>query len=130
LANQRESEAMAANLTPQYLKAEEEYRRAQTIEDEIKCLEVMLREIPKHKSSEKLQADLKQKLSKAKKELEAERKTGKKGHGVRIPRQGARARPSSLAARTPAKASWWPGSRGLRRKWLLIPSRPANHCRP
>jgi ribosome-interacting GTPase 1 len=80
---------MAANLTPQYLKAEEEYRRAQTVEEEIKCLEVMLREIPKHKSSEKLQADLKQKLSKAKKELETERKTGKKGHGIRIPRQGA-----------------------------------------
>ncbi len=80
---------MAANLTPQYLKAEEEYRRAQTVEEEITCLEVMLREIPKHKSSEKLQADLKQKLSKAKKELEAERKTGKKGHGIRIPRQGA-----------------------------------------
>jgi ribosome-interacting GTPase 1 len=80
---------MAANLTPQYLKAEEEYRRAQTVEEEIQCLEVMLREIPKHKSSEKLQADLKQKLSKAKKELEAERKTGKKGHGIRIPRQGA-----------------------------------------
>jgi ribosome-interacting GTPase 1 len=80
---------MAANLTPQYLKAEEEYRRAQTVEEEIACLEVMLREMPKHKASEKLQADLKQKLSKAKKELEVERKSGKKGHGIRIPRQGA-----------------------------------------
>jgi ribosome-interacting GTPase 1 len=80
---------MAANLTPQYLKAEEEYRRATTTEEEIKCLEVMLREIPKHKSSEKLQSDLKQKISRAKKELESEKKTGKKGHGVRIPRQGA-----------------------------------------
>lgn len=80
---------MAANLTPQYLKAEEEYRRATTTEEEIKCLEVMLREIPKHKSSEKLQSDLKQKISRAKKELEAEKKTGKKGHSVRIPRQGA-----------------------------------------
>lgn len=80
---------MAANLTPQYLKAEEEYRRAQTVEEEVACLEVMLREMPKHKASEKLQADLKQKLSKAKKELESERKSGKKGHGIRIPRQGA-----------------------------------------
>lgn len=80
---------MAANLTPQYLKAEEEYRRAATSEEELKWLEVMLREMPKHKASEKLQSELKQKISRARKDAEAERKSGKKGHGVRIPRQGA-----------------------------------------
>lgn len=80
---------MAANLTPQYLKAEEEYRRAANADDELKWLQVMLREMPKHKSSEKLQSELKQKISKAKKEVEAERKAGKKGHSVRVPRQGA-----------------------------------------
>jgi uncharacterized protein len=80
---------MAANLTPQYLKAEEEYRRATTAEDELKWLQVMLREMPKHKASEKLQSELKQKISRVKKEVEVERKSGKKGHGVRIPRQGA-----------------------------------------
>ena len=80
---------MAANLTPQYLKAEEQYRRATTTEDELKALEVMLREMPKHKASEKLQSDLKQKISRAKKEIEAQKKTGAKGHSVRIPRQGA-----------------------------------------
>ena len=81
---------MAANLTPQYLKAEEEYRRAATAEEQVKWLELMLREMPKHKASEKLQSDLKQKISKARKEAEAERKAGgAKGHGVRIPRQGA-----------------------------------------
>jgi ribosome-interacting GTPase 1 len=80
---------MAANLTPQYLKAEEEYRRAQNTADELRWLEVMYREIPKHKASEKLQSELKQKISRAKKELEVERKAPKAGHGVRIPRQGA-----------------------------------------
>ncbi|MGD9645309.1 MAG: GTPase [Pirellulales bacterium] len=80
---------MAANLTPQYLKAEEQYRRAATTEEELRALEIMLREMPKHKSSEKLQADLKQKISRAKRELEAERKQGRRGHAVRIPRQGA-----------------------------------------
>src|SRR5262245_28172135 len=80
---------MAANLTPQYLKAEEEYRRAANAEDELQWLQIMLREMPKHKSSEKLQSELKQKISKAKKEVEAERKAGKKGHSVRVPRQGA-----------------------------------------
>ena len=40
---------MPANLTPQYLKAEEEYRRAATVDEELRCLQVMLQEIPKHK---------------------------------------------------------------------------------
>lgn len=80
---------MPANLTPQYLKAEEEYRRATTLEEELECLQVMLREIPKHKGTDHLQAQLKSKISKAKKELQAEKRVGKKTRGLRIPRQGA-----------------------------------------
>ncbi len=80
---------MAANLTPQYLKAEEQYRRAATAEEELRALEIMLREMPKHKASEKLQSDLKQKISRARHDVEAERKQGRKSHAVRIPRQGA-----------------------------------------
>ena len=80
---------MPANLTAQYLKAEEEYRRATSVEDELEWLQVMLAEIPKHKGADKLQADIKAKISKAKKELLAEKRAGKKTRGVRIPRQGA-----------------------------------------
>lgn len=80
---------MPANLTPQYLKAEEEYRRAATPDEELRCLQAMLREVPKHKGTDRLQAELKQKISKARKEVDAQSKTGKKSHGVRIPRQGA-----------------------------------------
>jgi uncharacterized protein len=80
---------MATNLTPQYHKAEEQYRRATTTEEELHWLEIMYREMPKHKASEKLQSELKQKISRTKKELDAERKTGRKGQSVRIPRQGA-----------------------------------------
>jgi hypothetical protein len=80
---------MPANLTPQYLKAEEAYRQATTVEEELKCLQVMLQEIPKHKGTDHLQAQLKSKIAKAKRELTAEKKTGKKGRGLRIPRQGA-----------------------------------------
>ena len=80
---------MPANLTPSYHKAEEEYRRAQTIEEELRCLQVMLQEIPKHKGTDHLQADLKAKISKAKKEMAVEKSSGKKGRGLRIPRQGA-----------------------------------------
>lgn len=81
---------MPANLTPQYHKAELEYRSAQTPEDELRCLELMLREIPKHKGTDKLQAELKAKISKAKQEVEHSKKTAKKGpHGLHLPRQGA-----------------------------------------
>ena len=79
---------MPANLTHQYRKAEQDYRRAGAPEEELRCLQVMLRELPKHKGTDKLQADLKQKISRAKRDLESH-KRGKKGHGVRIPRQGA-----------------------------------------
>jgi len=78
-----------ANLTQQYLKAEQEYRRATTPEEELACLRAMLREIPKHKGTDKLQADLKQKISKVKKDAESHKKAGRKGHSQRIPRQGA-----------------------------------------
>jgi ribosome-interacting GTPase 1 len=81
---------MPANLTPQYHKAEEEYRRASTPEEELRCLEVMLREIPKHKGTDKLQAELKHKISRAKQDAEQAKKAGgKKGNVIKLPRQGA-----------------------------------------
>ena len=81
---------MAANLTPQYLRAEEEYRRAQTPEEELRWLQVMFAEIPKHKASEKMQVMLKTKISEVKKEIEAQKGASKKvGKSVKIPRQGA-----------------------------------------
>jgi ribosome-interacting GTPase 1 len=81
---------MPANLTQQYLKAEEEYRRATSLEEELACLQVMLKEIPKHKGTDHLQADLKSKIAKLKKDVATEKSSGKKGgKGLRIPRQGA-----------------------------------------
>ena len=81
---------MPANLTQQYLKAEAEYRRATSLEEELACLQEMLKEIPKHKGTDHLQADLKTKIAKLKKDLVTEKSSGKKsGRGLRIPRQGA-----------------------------------------
>ncbi len=81
---------MAVNLTPQYLEAEAQYKRAQTAEERLECLKKMWALVPKHKASEKLQAELKTKLSEAREEVEREKKSPKKG-GVsyKIPRQGA-----------------------------------------
>jgi ribosome-interacting GTPase 1 len=81
---------MAANLTPQYLEAEAEYKQAQTAEKRLECLKQMYSLLPKHKASEKLQADLKTRMSEAKKEIEQERKQPKKvGVSHKIPKQGA-----------------------------------------
>jgi ribosome-interacting GTPase 1 len=81
---------MAANLTPQYLEAEAEYKKAKTPDERLAALQKMWRELPKHKASEKLQAELKRKLSDARDEAEKGGKAGKKG-GVsyKVPRQGA-----------------------------------------
>jgi ribosome-interacting GTPase 1 len=80
---------MAANLTPQYHKAEEAYRRAGTPDEELQWLQVMLREMPKHKGTDKLQADLKQKISDAKKLVEKHAAAAKKSAQPKIPHQGA-----------------------------------------
>jgi ribosome-interacting GTPase 1 len=81
---------MPANLTQQYLKAEERYRRAASLEEELLCLQEMMKEIPKHKGTDHLQAELKSKISNTKKEMAAEKSgSGKKVRGLRIPRQGA-----------------------------------------
>jgi ribosome-interacting GTPase 1 len=81
---------MAANLTPQYLEAENEYKKAKTAEERLAALKKMYSLLPKHKASEKLQADLKTKISDTREELEREKKSPKKG-GVsyKIPKQGA-----------------------------------------
>ena len=81
---------MAANLTPQYLDAEAEYKKAQTAEERLACLRKMYALLPKHKASEKLQAELKTKISAARDDAEQEQHKARKG-GVsyKIPRQGA-----------------------------------------
>src|SRR5580693_6058555 len=81
---------MAVNLTPQYHEAELEYKKAQTAEEKLECLKKMWTLVPKHKASEKLQAELKTKMSELREELEQERKNPKKaGVSYKIPRQGA-----------------------------------------
>jgi ribosome-interacting GTPase 1 len=83
---------MPANLTPQYMKAEEEYRRATTPADRLEKLRELFRLLPKHKGTEKLQAELKQKISRTKDEIESGKgSAGAKKTGIshRVPREGA-----------------------------------------
>ncbi len=59
---------MPANLGPEYLAAEEEFRKAETVPERIAALEKMYAVLPKHKGTEKLQADIRRKLSQLRKE--------------------------------------------------------------
>ena len=78
---------MPANLTPAYREAEAKFRSAVTREERIAGLEQMLRVIPKHKGTDKLQADLRSRLSKLKRE--PKKKGAARGHSHRVPREGA-----------------------------------------
>lgn len=82
---------MPANLTQQYYKAEDSYRKATTLEEELKWLQVMYAEMPKHKGTENLQAKLKQKISQVKQDADKQKTASKKaaGRSFKIPRQGA-----------------------------------------
>jgi small GTP-binding protein len=55
---------MAANLTPEYLEAEKRFKSARTTDEKLEALEGMLATVPRHKGTEKLQGDLKRRLSK------------------------------------------------------------------
>ncbi len=80
---------MPANLTPEYLEAERQFRMAKTDEEKLRCLERMLATIPKHKGTEKMQGDIKRKISKFKERLEETKKRSRKGHSFKIPVEGA-----------------------------------------
>lgn len=78
---------MPANLTPDYERAEDKYRAASTDEARIEALREMFATIPKHKGTEKLQADIKHKLAQLRR---AESKKPARGPDpFYIPRAGA-----------------------------------------
>jgi ribosome-interacting GTPase 1 len=81
---------MPANLSADYLKAEERYRAATTNEEKLACLEEMFTTIPKHKGTEKMQADIKTRISKLKKEMSSSAKGGaKRADWFHVEKQGA-----------------------------------------
>ncbi len=79
---------MPANLTPEYEKAELRYRQAKTNEERVAALDEMLAAIPKHKGTEKMQADLKRRLSQLRKEGQRTA-TAKGPDPFHVPKSGA-----------------------------------------
>lgn len=82
--------SMPANLPPQYHKVDEEYRAATTPEARLEKAREMFRLLPKHKGTEKLQADLKKLISRLRDDVEGGKGAGKKkGVSYRVPSEGA-----------------------------------------
>jgi len=80
---------MPANLTPQYLKAEERYKQAKTDPEKLLALEEMLATIPKHKGTEKLQADIKQRISHLHKEAQQKKGAHHRESDFYVEKEGA-----------------------------------------
>ena len=80
---------MPANLTPEYFQAEQKFKSASSIPKKIEALEEMLRTIPKHKGTEKMQADLKRRLSQLRKESQKKKSTASQKPFFYIEREGA-----------------------------------------
>lgn len=73
---------MPTNVTPEYKKAEAEYKVAREPRDRLVALRGMLRAIPKHKGTEHLQAGIKTKIKELTDELAAPRRGGARGGPV------------------------------------------------
>ena len=78
---------MPTNVTAQYRAAEARYRTAKTLDERRAALEEMLSTVPKHKGTEKLQADIKRRLARLR--HEADRRPSHKGHSVHVELEGA-----------------------------------------
>ncbi len=80
---------MPANLPPQYFEAEKRYRLAKEPRDKLRILQEMFAIMPKHKGTDKLQADLKFRISKLKKEMQQKKKTTRRGDQYFVDKEGA-----------------------------------------
>jgi uncharacterized protein len=70
---------MPANLPPQYYELEREFKKESDPKEKLRLAQELLAMMPKHKGTDKLQAELKAKISKLKLQIEG----GQKKHGAR-----------------------------------------------
>lgn len=80
---------MPANLTPEFLKARKRFRQAKEPDEKLAALEEMLATIPKHKGTDKMQADIKRRIAKLRESRSQTKHGGKTVGHDHIPREGA-----------------------------------------
>ncbi len=80
---------MPANLPPEYLAAEQKFRRAKSVQERVMALQEMLSVIPKHKGTDKLRGQLRSKLSKLREESQKKRSMGRGFYLFNVKKEGA-----------------------------------------
>jgi len=80
---------MPANLPPQYHEVERKFREAKEPSEKLAFLREMYAVLPKHKGTDKLQADLKRRISKLQDGIQKSHKVGRRPYAFTIDREGA-----------------------------------------
>ncbi len=80
---------MPANLTPEYMAADKKLKAATTPQQKLAALEEMLSTIPKHKGTEKMQADLKRRIAKLRQEMQRHRGASRGKPFYHVDKEGA-----------------------------------------
>ena len=80
---------MPANLTPDYMAADKKFKAATSPQDKLAALEEMLSAIPKHKGTEKMQADIKRRIAKLRSETQKRRGAARGKPFYHVDREGA-----------------------------------------
>ncbi|HEY6102160.1 MAG TPA: GTPase [bacterium] len=80
---------MPANLTPDYMAADKKFKAATTPQDRLVALEEMLSAIPKHKGTEKMQADIKRRIAKLRSETQKRRGAARGKPFYHVDKEGA-----------------------------------------
>jgi ribosome-interacting GTPase 1 len=96
---------MPTNVTPEYKKAEEAYRKAREPRERLDCLREMLRTIPKHKGTDHLQADIKTRIKQLTEELAGPKKGGRRSGPAHVIRPEGAAQVCLLGPPNSGKSS-------------------------
>lgn len=80
---------MPTNLPPEYFRADQKFREAESVPAKIEALEEMMSTIPKHKGTDKLRAELRRKISKLKEDQQKKKSAGKHESEFHIEKEGA-----------------------------------------
>ena len=80
---------MPTNLPPEYYRADQAFRDAESIPAKIAALEEMMSTIPKHKGTDKLRAELRRKLSKLRVDQQKKKGASKHESEFHIEKEGA-----------------------------------------
>ena len=80
---------MPTNLPPEYFRAEQAFREAESTSAKVAALEEMMSTIPKHKGTDKLRAELRRKISKLKDDQKKKKGAVKHESEYHIEKEGA-----------------------------------------